>query len=106
MRSTINKISLGRKIRNARTKEKMTQSELAEKIDVSTNFLGDIERGIKLPSIPTLIALCNTLKLSLDYLFSDSLNNIEVEEEQAPYFTDKQLALMKNVIKTITNNFD
>ena len=56
----IDQKSFGRKICTARKKLGLTQFELAEKINVSQNFLGDIERGIKLPSLPKLILLSNT----------------------------------------------
>ena len=60
----INNRAFGRKIKIAREDLGLTQFELAEKIDVSQNFLGDIERGIKLPSLNKLIALSNTLSCS------------------------------------------
>ncbi len=106
MGNMLNKSSFGKRLKSARNSKKLTQFELAEKINISPNFLGDIERGIKLPSLSTLILLCNTLKISLDYLFADSLDNLEFEESPAEYFTDKQLVIMKNVIKQITDNFE
>lgn len=101
----INKKQFGKKIKEAREKLNLTQFELAEKIGVSQNFLGDIERGIKLPSLGKLIQLSNVLKLSLDSMFSDSLDNVLFEPNDI-YYTDRQLAIMKNVIKTITENFE
>lgn len=101
----INKKSFGRKIRNAREKLKLTQDELAEKVDISQNFLGDIERGIKLPSLNKLIMLSNTLKISLDSMFADSLDNILYEPDDI-YYTDRQLAILKKVVTTITENFE
>ncbi len=101
---TINKIAFGKRIKQARESLGLTQFALAEKIDVSQNFLGDIERGIKLPSLTKLILLSNTLKVSLDTLFAESLDNV-IYEPAENYYTDKQLAIMKNVIKTITDNF-
>lgn len=103
-KNLINKKALGRKIKEARNIANLTQAELAEKIGVSQNFLGDIERGIKSPGLPKLILLCNTLKISLDYLFAESLDNV-INEDSEVYFTDKQMAIIKNMVKTITNNF-
>lgn len=100
----INKKMFGKKVKESRIKIDMTQFELAEKIGVSQNFLGDIERGIKLPSLSKLILLSNTLKVSLDYLFADSLDNYVCEATEV-YYTDRQLAIINNVIKTINNNF-
>mgnify|MGYP001062715612 CR=1 FL=1 len=104
-KNIINKKLFGKKIKDARLKMELTQFELAEKIGVSQNFLGDIERGIKLPSLPKLILLSNTLKVSLDFLFSDSLDNILYEPDNT-YYTDKQMAIIKNIVRTITTNFE
>lgn len=100
----IDQKSFGKKIKDARKKMDFTQFELAEKINVSQNFLGDIERGLKLPSLPKLILLSNTLKLSLDSMFLDSLDNV-LEEPEEIYYTDKQLIVMKKVINMINDNF-
>lgn len=100
----LNTFAFGKKVKAAREKLGVTQAKLAEIIHISTNFLGDIERGKKLPSVNKLILLANTLKVSLDSLFCDSLDNMLYEPEEI-YYTDKQLAIMKGVIKTITSNF-
>ncbi len=101
---TINKKAFGKRIKEAREKLDYTQAELAEEIGVSQNFLGDIERGIKLPSLSKLILLSNVLKLSLDSMFSESLDNI-LEEPDQVYYTDRQLSVMRKVIKEINDNF-
>lgn len=102
--NTINKKAFGKRLREAREKCRYTQAELAEEIGVSQNFLGDIERGIKLPSLNKLIALSNVLKLSLDTMFAESLDNI-ISETGEIYYTDRQLAIMNSVIKAINDNF-
>lgn len=101
---TINRKAFGKRIKEAREKMGYTQSELAEEVGVFQNFLGDIERGIKLPSLNKLIILSNVLKLSLDTMFAESLDNIICESEEI-YYTDRQLAIMKSVIKAINDNF-
>lgn len=100
----IQKKLFGKRVREARVKANLTQQQLADKLDVSQNFLGDIERGVKLPSLEKLIQLSNLLKVSLDSLFADSLDNVLYEAEDI-YYTDKQLAIMKSVIRTINENF-
>lgn len=50
---------LGGNIRLYRGRNKWTQSELAEKIDISINFLSDIETGKKWASPITLVKLAN-----------------------------------------------
>ena len=100
----IDQKAFGKKIRDARKSMKLTQFELAEKINVSQNFLGDIERGLKLPSVPKLIVLSNVLNLSLDSMFAASLIT-PIEEPKEIYYTDKQLLVIKKIIEMINDNF-
>ena len=100
----INKLIFGKKIKAKRERLNLTQYALADTIGVSQNFLGDIERGKKLPSLETLIKLSNTLKISLDSLFAESLDNF-VSEKEDIYYSNKQLNIINNIIKTIEDNF-
>ena len=68
---------LGQKIRDLITLHHFSQADLAELIDVSTNYIGQIERGDRKPSIETLVSLCNVLDTSMDYILSDSLTTNE-----------------------------
>lgn len=63
---------LGKRIKEARKLAKLTQEKLAEKINISTVYLGEIERGNKMPSIPVFIAIAEALDVSCDYLLRDS----------------------------------
>ncbi len=63
--------ALGRRGRDARTQAGFTQLELAERIDKSQNFLGQIERGTKHPSLDVLIALAESLQVSVAELCAD-----------------------------------
>lgn len=100
----INQKLFGKKLKEARVNAKYTQAELAYEVGLSTNFIGDIERGNKLPALSNLILLANTLKVSLDSLFADSLDNVLYEPDET-YYTDKQLAILKSIVKTINTNF-
>lgn len=104
MSEYINLKMLGKKIREERLKKDMTQFALAEEIGVSQNFLGDVERGIKAPSMTTSIRLANVLGISLDVLFADSLTFREDVDDF--YITERQLSILKKVVKDIKNNFN
>ena len=47
-------MNVGKRIRELRNKGGMTQKELAEKADISTSYLCDIEVGRTNPSLRTL----------------------------------------------------
>ena len=53
---------LGKNIKDRRKQRNWSQQYLAEKIDVSKNFISDLETGQKFTSAQTLINLANVLE--------------------------------------------
>lgn len=70
--NNINYIRLGEKIRTVRKEQGFTQEQLAEICDISTGFLGHIERGTRKLSLDTLFSIAMVLDVSIDYLLIDS----------------------------------
>lgn len=70
----MNKLTLGDRIKEARKNQKLTQEQVAERLDISVEFIGQIERGIKLPSMQVFVKLIETLNVSADYLLRDSVS--------------------------------
>ena len=59
----------GLRVRELRKKSKLTQSELAEKIGLSTNFIGMVERGERNTSVDKIFKLSRAFNLSLAEFF-------------------------------------
>ena len=74
----VDKRKLGKQIKMVRTSKRMTQEELAEKIDVSPTFISLVETGAKALSLSKAIELADVLKVSMDVLFQD--NRLQQEE--------------------------
>lgn len=74
---TIDYKDLGRRVRETRRQLSLTQEKLAEQVGISASFLGHIERGSRVASIETLVALCNVLRVTPQYLLSASLNTYD-----------------------------
>lgn len=55
--------TIGRKLRKAREKQHLTQAEVAEKADISTNHYAQIERGEANASIETLENILKALNV-------------------------------------------
>ena len=53
----------GQRLREQRQNQGLTMEQLAEKANLSTNFIGAIERGLKEPSLSTLISILNALDI-------------------------------------------
>lgn len=67
--------TIGKNIRKFREIKKLRQEDLAEKTDLTTNYIGMIERGEKIPSLETFINILNSLSVSADMVLSDVLDN-------------------------------
>lgn len=65
--------SIGKNIRRLRKERGYRQEDLAEMVGLSVNYMGAIERGEKLPSLETFIAIVNCLGASADFILADVL---------------------------------
>ena len=65
--------ALGKRIREERLKLNLTQEKLAEDVNLSTAYIGQIERGERSLTLDNLIAVVKRLGVSVDYLLSDSV---------------------------------
>ena len=63
--------SLGINIKTARKKVHMTQEELAEKVDISTVFVSQIENANRKASLETVYKISKALNITIDDLLSD-----------------------------------
>lgn len=66
--------AIGRRIRVARQKQKITQETLAELCGLSTAHIGHIERGTRTPSLQTAYQIASALEVSMDYLVFDAVS--------------------------------
>jgi transcriptional regulator with XRE-family HTH domain len=81
---------LGETLREARKLATLTQADVAERIGLSTEVFGRMERGNMLPSVPTLRKLCRVLRvdanlmLGLDVKKSPSWLEVPKPEDELP----------------------
>lgn len=64
---------IGIRMKKARLEKNLTQAELAEKLELSNNYISSIERGNAVPSLETFIRFCNALDVTADMLLTDTL---------------------------------
>lgn len=65
--------TIGKNIKKYRIEKKLRQEDLAEKTDLSSNYIGMVERGEKIPSLETFISILNALEISADMVLADVL---------------------------------
>ena len=97
---------IGERIQKCRIKKKMTQAELAEKIDTNQKHLSRIESGYHRSSLDTIVSIARALDVSVDFLiadFTDSKNasTIKVIVDEIRGMSHKQLEMLLENIETI-----
>jgi len=63
--------NMGSRIKNLRLESGLSQEQLALKSDITTVYLGQIERNEKNPTVKLVERIANALGLSLSELFDD-----------------------------------
>lgn len=101
----MDKLVMGDRIREARKKQNLTQEQLAEKLDVTVVYISQIERGLKLPSLPIFVKIVEILNVSADYLLRDfvSTRNLygdNLYERKISRLTPKQRVALEALIDT------
>lgn len=61
--------AFGARLKELRSEKDLTQQELAEKINLSTNFIGMVERGERNTSVDKIFKLAKALNVSLAEFF-------------------------------------
>ena len=66
----MNRYVTGAAIRRLREEKKLTQEELAEKIEVSIPMISNLEQGKKAIRPENLVKICSVLGLSADFILT------------------------------------
>lgn len=88
-------IAIGLRIRNCRKSLKLTQEELAEKIDVSSHYIYEIEKGLKTMSLGILKQISQTLQVSTDYIIF-GIDTTQIQKN-TPELSDRLYLLTREI---------
>lgn len=104
-------VRLGKRIREERLKLNLTQEKLAESVNLSDSYIGQIERGERSLTLDTLIRLANNLGVTIDYLLKDSIevvddNYINQLRQLINGRQEKEKIFVLDMIKMLLNHID
>lgn len=90
-------------------KKGLTQSQLAEKIGLSTNYISAVERGVNSLNRDKLVAVMNCLECSADEIFMDVLDNgykikISLLTEQISQLPKREQEIIFAVVQTLVDS--
>lgn len=100
---------VGKNIRKFRLADSLTLEELAFRAQLHPNYLGDLERGKRNPSLVNLIKIANGLKKPLPDLLSGASGTdvpaaSATREKTAVYFSPGEDKDLLSLIKTLRNS--
>lgn len=108
------------RLKTLRKEVKLTQTQIAEKLNISQQAYASWERGAKRPTQENLVKIAQVLNVSVDYLVgnletnSEELDNIELlfrmnskglTEEEKEIFKKELIEFMEKCKKLFQNNF-
>ena len=64
-------VLFGRSLRTLREERQLTQERLAAAANLTTSFVNHVERGMKVPSLTTILKLAHALGVTPSELLSD-----------------------------------
>lgn len=82
--------AIGKRIKIARIKKNLTQETVADRIGITPQHVSNIETGNTSVSLTTLVAIANTLTVSVDTLLCDTVltSKVVFEREASEIFED------------------
>jgi transcriptional regulator with XRE-family HTH domain len=92
---------LSSNIKRCRAKNDLSQLALAEKLDISANFLSDIERCKAWISPNTLVKLASVLKIEPYELFKADSFLSDTEKDVLQHYADENLKMVLSVMNQI-----
>ena len=78
----MDQIKIGKFIGEKRKEKKLTQQELAEKLNITDRAVSKWENGICMPDVGTMPELCKILNITINDLFSGEVVNMKNNEKK------------------------
>ena len=74
--ANINMRRIGRRLKKAREAKHLTQEEFAELLGLSVGYIGMIECGRRIPSLPTFLDIISALEVTADSVLCDAVDYV------------------------------
>lgn len=78
----MNQVKIGKFIAECRKQKKITQAQLAEKLNITDKAISKWERGISMPDSSIMLELCDILGISVNNLLSGEMSDAEITDQK------------------------
>lgn len=96
------KINFGKRVKALRTRNKMTQTELAEKLGVSKSIISAYEKGTRTPAFETIVKLSDIFNVPEGiFFYKPEAKEENIQTVDVTGLTLKQIAVVEAVIRSL-----
>jgi len=99
-------MTLGNRLRALREKRKLTQKELAEKLNIPNQNISNYERDFRQPDYETLQMLADFFDVTTDYLLGRSSNLPQLTEKDEKDIAKKMESILEEMDSDTALAFD
>lgn len=89
---------IGNQIRLIRIQHKMSQADLARKLEVSDSIISGYERGVRTPSLDIVVKLTQIFNVDVSYFFNEDIENNYKITIDVTDLTDEQLIIIGKLV--------
>lgn len=101
----MNNLKIGNFIADMRRNQKLTQKELAERLNVTDTAISKWERGLCYPDITIIENLCKILNITLiDFFKSEKINELKITNDKANEYILESISYSKGLIAADKKN--
>jgi len=104
----MDKEGIGRRVRRIRERQSLTRDQFAEQIEISPQFLAEIENGKKGISAETLYKICSRANTSSDYILfgqqsigAEKTPAVEILSKIPPQYSEMVEDILQAYLQTI-----
>jgi len=107
----LDKVALGQRLREVRRQKGYTLQSLADKAGIGNVYLGEIERGLKMPSLNSFIRIVEALEVSADSILYGELSSgreyiYDEITQKMKDLTPKQRKTAADILDAYLSNLD
>ena len=102
---TIDIAAVGSFIRSARKMKGYTQKKLAVELDVDEKYISQLERGQSCPSYPLMVAIGDTLGVSIEFLTRGVESSDRKIEKETLFYIPEAKGITKHSITSLKSPY-
>jgi putative transcriptional regulator len=97
-------MNYGKVIKRARITAGLTQQELADKVNLTRNYIALVETNKRIPSVPNFLKICETLNISNDEFSVKAQIAKDIQDIFNKYGIEEVMTELENVVADIQAN--